>query len=189
MRADWNVSRIAGSIWKLSHALAVVAVLGLTLRDVRADDQQFTEQQILDALTVKHLTRCPHRESSGCGQLSKDKGPKIDFEVLFGYGSARLNVSAKSSILTAFGAYLARPNAKHSYLLLAGHTDANGGDRFNQTLSERRAETVKRYLVEQFKLAPEQLRAIGFGKTELKNAADSFAGENRRVQIVNAEFK
>jgi integrase len=44
-----------------------------------------------------------------------------------------------------------------------------GSDSYNQDLSERRAEAVKRYLAEQFKLAPEQLLAIGFGKTKLKN--------------------
>jgi hypothetical protein len=57
----------------------------------------------------------------------------------------------------------------------------------NQSLSERRAEAIKIFLAEQFKLSPDQLLAIGFGKSQLKNTTDPFAAENRRVQIVNIE--
>jgi flagellar motor protein MotB len=49
---------------------------------------------------------------------------------------------------------------------------------------DRRAEVVKRLLVEQFKFPADALVAVGFGKQRLKNAADPLAGENRRVEIV-----
>jgi hypothetical protein len=64
---------------------------------------------------------------------------------------------------------------------------ANGNDGYNRSLSERRAEAVKTFLTEQFRLSPEQLLAIGFGRTQLKNTANPLAAENRRVQIVNIE--
>ncbi len=73
--------------------------------------------------------------------------------------------------------------------LINGHTDAKGSAEYNQDLSEWRAEAVKHLLVQQFGLPPTTLIAVGYGKTQLKNAAYPFAGEKRRVQIVNTEVK
>ena len=72
-------------------------------------------------------------------------------------------------------------------LQIEGYTDSVGSDEVNQQLSERRAEAVKAFLAEQFQLSPDQMLAVGFGRSELKNAADPVAAENRRVQIVNIE--
>jgi hypothetical protein len=69
--------------------------------------------------------------------------------------------------------------------LIARRTDGAGSDSYNQSLSERRAEAVKVFLAQQFKLSRDQLLALGFGRSQLKNAADPLAAENRRVQIVN----
>ena len=68
---------------------------------------------------------------------------------------------------------------------IGGHTDAVGSDAFNQNLSERRAATVRWYLVDNFKLPSANLHSVGFGKRRPKNKADVFAPENRRVEIVN----
>jgi outer membrane protein OmpA-like peptidoglycan-associated protein len=69
--------------------------------------------------------------------------------------------------------------------MLGGHTDAKGGDGYNQTLSERRAETVKRFLMDKYHIPAANLVSAGYGKKGLKNTADPFAAENRRVEIVN----
>ena len=69
--------------------------------------------------------------------------------------------------------------------MLGGHTDAKGTDDYNQKLSERRAETVKRFLIDNYKVSPDLLVTSGYGKAGLKNSADPFAAENRRVEIVN----
>jgi outer membrane protein OmpA-like peptidoglycan-associated protein len=69
-------------------------------------------------------------------------------------------------------------------LLVRGHTDAKGSDVYNQQLSEWRAVAVKRFIVETFGIPPENLIAVGLGKRELKNTADPFAAENRRVQVL-----
>jgi outer membrane protein OmpA-like peptidoglycan-associated protein len=68
---------------------------------------------------------------------------------------------------------------------VGGHTDAKGSDPYNQSLSERRAETVKKFLTENYKIPAENLVSTGYGKGDLKNKADPFAAENRRVQIIN----
>jgi len=59
--------------------------------------------------------------------------------------------------------------------VLVGHTDAKGGDAYNQILSERRAAAVKEHLVRTFGIAPDRLVSYGRGKSLLKNTADPFA--------------
>ena len=51
--------------------------------------------------------------------------------------------------------------------------------------ARRRAEAIRRFLIETFQIEPGRLEAKGFGETQLKNTADPRAAENRRVQIVN----
>jgi outer membrane protein OmpA-like peptidoglycan-associated protein len=112
--------------------------------------------------------------------------PSIDLEVTFEYNSAIIGPKAVPTVVTLARA-LASPDLKGAIFLIAGHTDAAGSDGYNQSLSERRAEAVKIFLAEQFKLSPEHMLAIGFGRSQLKNTKDPLAAENRRVQIVNTE--
>ena len=60
-----------------------------------------------------------------------------------------------------------------------------GGDGDNQELSERRADSIKKYLMEKFGIAAADLVTVGYGKTKLKNPGVPTAEENRRVQVVN----
>ena len=114
--------------------------------------------------------------------------PNIDLEINFDFNSA--TVGAQSvSVLLALGRVLSKDELKGTVFLINGHTDGKGSAEYNQDLSERRAEAVKRLLVQQFNLPATTLVAMGYGKGQLKNAADPFAGENRRVQIVNTEMK
>ena len=73
--------------------------------------------------------------------------------------------------------------------MLAGHTDAVGGEEYNQDLSSRRADSVKSYLMQKYSLAPDHLVTAGFGKTRLKNKDNPQAAENRRVEVVNMAEK
>lgn len=115
--------------------------------------------------------------------ISKDK-PSIDIEIDFAYNSAEIGREASPSV-TALGQALSSPQLASGTFVLAGHTDAKGSDPFNQDLSERRAESVKTYLIEHYKLPAANLISVGYGKTMLKNTNNPFAAENRRVQIIN----
>jgi outer membrane protein OmpA-like peptidoglycan-associated protein len=72
--------------------------------------------------------------------------------------------------------------------IVAGYTDAKGRETYNQGLSERRADAVKRFLSEKIRHRREQLVTVGYGKTHLKNAS-TFSPDNRRVQVINASDK
>ncbi len=67
--------------------------------------------------------------------------------------------------------------------LIEGHTDAVGSEEYNQMLSEKRAEAVKRALTEYFNIPPENLVTIGYGERFLKIPVPDAEPENRRVVI------
>jgi len=114
--------------------------------------------------------------------------PKIDLEINFDYNSA--DVSAKSlSSVQALGRALTNPELKGSTFVVAGHTDAAGGEEYNQGLSERRADAIKRYLVDKYGIAGSDLVTVGYGKSKLKDPGQPMAEANRRVQVVNMENK
>ena len=66
-----------------------------------------------------------------------------------------------------------------------GHTDSSGSDAFNQTLSEQRADSVRRYLAMRG-LNDQRLLPQGFGESQPVASNDSAYGraENRRVEII-----
>ena len=69
--------------------------------------------------------------------------------------------------------------------MVAGHTDAIGTEVYNQGLSERRADTIKRYLTEKYGIAGTDLVTVGYGKDKPKDPAAPMDPVNRRVQVVN----
>src|SRR5207247_1270943 len=66
---------------------------------------------------------------------------------------------------------------------IEGHTDAAGADRYNEQLSQKRAYSVKRYLVAMHGIAPERLHAVGLGEHAPLAGRDPYAAEQRRVQF------
>jgi outer membrane protein OmpA-like peptidoglycan-associated protein len=110
--------------------------------------------------------------------------PAVDLQISFDYASSAISPKAVPQ-LTNLGNALKSPDLKNALVSINGHTDGKGDDATNQKLSERRAESIKRYLVQHFALAPENLITIGYGKQKLKDAAHPMSQENRRVEIVN----
>lgn len=119
--------------------------------------------------------------------LAKDK-PNIDLEITFDYNSA--DISAKSlSAVQALGKALSSSDLKGSTFIVAGHTDAAGSEGYNQDLSERRADSIKRYLTDKYGIAGADLVTVGYGESKLKDPSQPLAEANRRVQVVNMANK
>jgi outer membrane protein OmpA-like peptidoglycan-associated protein len=110
--------------------------------------------------------------------------PAVDLQIYFDYNSSAISPKALPQ-LTNLGNALSSPELKNALVSINGHTDGKGNDASNQKLSERRAESIKHYLVQHFALAPENLVTIGYGKQKLKDAAHPLSPENRRVEVVN----
>ena len=145
------------------------------------------ETKLLDSVRGRATRSLSNTEREEITAAAKDK-PNIDLTITFDYNSA--DISAKSlPEVQKLGRALTNDDLKGSTFLLAGHTDAAGSDNYNQDLSERRADSIKRYLMDNFHIASTDLVTVGYGKSKLKDPAQPLAEVNRRVQVVNMENK
>lgn len=69
-------------------------------------------------------------------------------------------------------------------IVVAGHTDSQGSDSFNQGLSERRADAVANYLLTK-QVAEARIESVGFGEKHpiADNGTVAGRSENRRVEL------
>ena len=145
------------------------------------------EARIIDSVRGRTTRSLSNTEREEIATIAKDK-PNIDLTITFDYNSA--DISAKSlPEVQKLGRALTNDNLKGSTFLLAGHTDASGGDAYNQELSERRADSIKRYLMDNYHITAGDLVTVGYGKSKLKDSSQPLAEVNRRVQVVNMENK
>jgi outer membrane protein OmpA-like peptidoglycan-associated protein len=191
-------------------AITISAALSMTVGLAFAGDNNPSKSSIVDALKAPPLTRGlsvdPQRAADNgfintvrnrpTRSLSMDERnqldtiassrPKIDLEINFDYNSASISQGSMSAV-QHLGEALSDPQLKGTTFIVSGHTDGIGGDAFNQDLSERRADTIKHYLVDHYHLAASDLVTVGYGKTRLKDAENPSDPINRRVQVVNTE--
>ena len=195
---------------------AIMAALLMTAGLALAADNNASADQIVNALQPKALTRSlsADRPADASVQAREDgfdsvrnrktrslslgereeiaeiasTKPRIDLDIQFEYNSAKISQASLPAV-QELGKALSNPALKGSTIMVAGHTDAIGGDAFNQDLSERRADTIKRYLTDKYGIAGADLVTVGYGKTKLKDPAAPTAAVNRRVQVVNLNTK
>jgi len=106
--------------------------------------------------------------------------------VLFAFNSADLTPIATDNLNKVAEALKSSELSSYCFRI-EGHTDSIGSDAYNQSLSERRAESVVQYLAGRLGIEPERLLSVGYGKSRPidNNATDDGRQKNRRVQIVN----
>jgi outer membrane protein OmpA-like peptidoglycan-associated protein len=113
---------------------------------------------------------------------------KIDLaaDVLFDFDKADLKPEARPALEKVAAVLKAHPKANAS---IEGHSDGKGADQYNQTLSERRADSVRRWLAENGVSTRMTTRGWGKRKPVAQNTkpdgSDDPAGrqKNRRVEI------
>jgi OmpA-OmpF porin, OOP family len=115
-------------------------------------------------------------------QLDED-GKIVTHGILFDTGSAKIKAESYKTLADIGGLLTDNPELKVS---IEGHTDSDGSDTANQTLSQSRAESVKAYLVENFKVDAGRLETKGWGEGKPMASNDTPEGKamNRRVELV-----
>jgi outer membrane protein OmpA-like peptidoglycan-associated protein len=103
-------------------------------------------------------------------------------DVLFDTASATLKPGAREKLARVAGILATHPDL---HIEIEGHTDSIGGDTYNQHLSERRAESVRSYLVQQ-RIPPTAVDTEGYGESRpvASNATAAGRQQNRRVELV-----
>ncbi|CAN5282921.1 hypothetical protein BH11PSE11_BH11PSE11_07610 [soil metagenome] len=106
----------------------------------------------------------------------------LDAAVMFDTGSAALKPEARKTLHEAIERVKKFVDAP---VTISGHTDNEGSDASNQTLSASRAAAVQSYFVAEG-IALARLTAKGFGKTQpiADNSSEAGRARNRRVEVV-----
>jgi outer membrane protein OmpA-like peptidoglycan-associated protein len=207
------------SFHRLSATAAITlgAALSMTAGLAFAGDNNVSADQILNALQPKPLTRSlsigpqadpavqareigfvdtlrnrktrslSMNERQEIAEIASTK-PKIDLDIQFDYNSADISKASMPAV-QELGKALSNANLRGSTFVVAGHTDAVGGESYNQDLSERRADSIKRYLTEKYGINGTDLVTVGYGKNQPKDASAPMDPINRRVQVVNMDTK
>jgi outer membrane protein OmpA-like peptidoglycan-associated protein len=123
-----------------------------------------------------------------------DMEVRIDMaaDVLFDFNRSNILPKAQEALKQA--ADLIRQKAKGT-VRVEGHTDSVGSDRYNQRLSERRAEAVKTWFIREEGLSNVSFATQGFGASKpvapnrKPDGSDDPEGrqKNRRVEIIIAK--
>ena len=84
-----------------------------------------------------------------------------------------------------------RANPEITKVRVEGHTDSQSSDAFNLNLSQRRANNVRKRLVEKEGIAPERLESVGYGESRPVDTNKTAAGRenNRRVEFIILEME
>jgi outer membrane protein OmpA-like peptidoglycan-associated protein len=160
---------------------------GIHVDNATGNKENEKNNAFIDSLRSKGTRSLSTGERDEIANIATTK-PALDLDVQFDYNSADIRSSSMPTV-QSLGEALTKPGLKGLTFMVAGHTDATGGESYNQELSERRAETIKKYLVDKFGIAGTDLIAVGFGKNRLKKPDAPADAANRRVEVVNMESK
>jgi outer membrane protein OmpA-like peptidoglycan-associated protein len=163
----------------------IVKALTVSKRVTRqlSDAASAEDRRFIDSLRKRTTRSLTLDDRDKIAAIAQQK-PSIDLEINFDFNSDTIGNAAMPAV-TALGQALSNPAIKGGTFVLAGYTDAKGSDAYNQDLSNRRADSVKKFLIDKYKIDASTLITVGFGKTHLQNASDPYGAENRRVQIIN----
>jgi len=152
---------------------AVGAVAGAAVGNYMDKQEQAFEQALAQE----------RRQHAAEVQRLKDDTLKLTLsnEVSFDFDSAQIKPAFKPTLREVAGVLREYPK---SVVHIVGHTDNVGPADYNQRLSQRRAEAVKQFLVQQG-ISGERIRAEGRGESDPRATNETASGRqlNRRVEI------
>lgn len=123
-------------------------------------------------------TLAPEKQISQLETAALPQAVHFSEDAFFDFGEAALKPKGRV-LLDKLVAHLA--DVKYGTILVVGHTDRIGSTKYNQALSERRADAVRKYLVKA-DIPPSNIRAVGRGKAEpLTDPGDCKGPVSRRV--------
>ena len=130
-----------------------------------------------------NLDKCPGTPK---GMMVDADGCELKLTLRIKFDSDKADIKPEFKGELEKAAAFVRENHDVPYILLAGHTDSQGKDEYNQKLSERRAEAVRQALIKDYGLDPNKLKARGYGEAQpiADNSTAEGRYENRRVELI-----
>jgi OmpA-OmpF porin, OOP family len=164
--------------------LALVPLASYAEGEVLLKDKEVTEAALIDALTPGRPVRMRSIQVSPSSEAATPvkKAAAASMLITFETSSAELKPQARK-MLDTLGRAMTSDKLSNFKFEIDGHADPRGGEQFNLELSQKRAEAVVAYLKDNHGIDPNRLRPIGKGQSELMNASQPDAPENRRVTV------
>ena len=129
-----------------------------------------------------YLDKCP---GTPRGVVVDEKGCPVSFtmQIEFDFDKADIRPMYHNQLKEAADFINKYPA---NQILVAGHTDSKGTDAYNKKLSQRRADNVRKYLVNKFGISANKLVARGYGESQpiASNETDAGRQQNRRVEVI-----
>ncbi len=135
--------------------------------------------------------RIPDGHGAGAGtgaasaleQQLADTGKADVYSIYFSFNSDAIREESEPTLKEIADLLRRHPDWR---LIVNGHTDSIGGDRYNLDLSDRRAAAVKAALVGRYGIDATRLQTAGFGRSQPKDTNETLEGRarNRRVELV-----
>jgi outer membrane protein OmpA-like peptidoglycan-associated protein len=139
---------------------------------------------------IEHVKRSSANKGHGTLMGFKDETvvkDRLRFNnILFNTASHSLDRPEALRQLKEIGEALSKPDLAKSFFVIEGHTDNRGGHDMNVRLSWDRAESVRRYLIEHYKVDPSRVQTMGFGynRPRFPNDSREHMLKNRRVELL-----
>ena len=173
-----------------SSMIAALLLMVCSMAAAQAADSVDMGSQVPDAKQVKEglFPEDSCKELQAAGMQCMGFKPPVRYSLparSFAVGSAELPALLVRQ-LDVFADVLRGKKGSKQVVRIEGHADASGTAEGNMTLSQKRADAVKAYLVK--KGADDaMLKAVGMGSQAPKVVANPLAAENRRVEIGRQE--
>jgi len=183
-------SKLAALMLMLSAASSLSAALpasaetdfGKSQPSVKDIVDSLKEDDVAPGVRTRSLRPGAAAEATSAAVAEPASAPSISMQIQFDYASDRISAPSKK-IMNNLAAALSSSELQSQSFTIVGHTDGRGAPEYNMALSQRRAASVKAYLVSNG-VDAERLKTVGKGLTELANKDNPAAAENRRVEIV-----
>ena len=148
--------------------------------------QMYISKENIDSGTISEALAAMLDQQQMAGHaVSVQRAPRLNFEIHFPKNSADLTPEARNS-LDELAMALEDDDYTSMRFMLGGHTDLDGDEAVNKPLSQARADTARKYLVDSHSIPGERLVATGFGAGEPLREVEENAQDkryNRRVDL------
>lgn len=148
-------------------SLLLVCVCGLCqAADVNAN-------HIIDALKPRPAEGQIRTRSLRNLQVEQLPPPSVSLTIQFDFDSSKVSASSAAQLSQLAQALKSEDLSTLSFRI-EGHTDGKGSPEYNQSLSQMRADAVKKHL-QRLGVQTARLEALGMGDKDLANKEDKFA--------------
>ena len=158
---------------------------GVAAIDIKGAANPFDTYSFLKLTDKKNACfgEWPGADIDAIAAIGAGRRVTLDASLLFDVDKSILKPAAENSLRELATEINAIPNAR---VVLEGHTDSDGSDTYNLQLSEARAESVKRFLIESGNVQAAVVHAVGYGETQpvVPNDTPHNKAKNRRVEAL-----